>query len=148
MLKFSEKRVLVKENEESFDLRGQLIGLSDPAHHPKNPVYRSSETPPNLRTGPRWSCGFFPMPPDPNNQFFSFPTPPTIFFLTFLFSSFLYFLFFHFLVLLFYFIFCVCYVSFYMFSLFVCFFVCSWCICVKEEKLYHNKTLLGCIVFF
>jgi hypothetical protein len=27
-------------------------------------------------------------------------------------------------------------------------YVCSSCVCVKEEKLYHNKTLLGCIVFF
>jgi hypothetical protein len=35
---FSKNEVLVKENEASFDLHGQLIGLSDPAHHPKNPV--------------------------------------------------------------------------------------------------------------
>ncbi len=102
---------------------------------------------------------FSPCPLTPTISFFLFPhpLPPSFFllplshspisFLTFLFSSFLYF-FFHFLVLLLLLFYFICYVFFAMFSLFVRFCVCSSYVCVKEEKLYHNKTLLGRIMFF
>jgi hypothetical protein len=105
---------------------------------------------------------FFSLCPlTPTISFFLFPhpLPPSFFLLPLSHSSFSFSLscFLPFSIFYFFFIFFIfmCYHYFsllFPISLFICFlclfvYVCSACVCVKEEKLYHNKTLLGCIVF-
>ncbi len=117
---------------------------------------------PHLTSGqvPGEVVAFFPpCPLTPTISFLLFPQPPTSlilpaspFTLTIFFSHFLVFflsLFIFFIFLCYYYFILKknCYLFFAMFSFFVCFCVCSSCVCV-EEKLYHNKTLLGHIMFF